>query len=88
MKYNELKNGMIVTVMSTTRDGGRTNDPNSWWGAMLLPLDNDCIVDGCTIKLNWKVFKKILNEGCYEVVSGGFENRALISCITKIRIVK
>lgn len=86
MKYNELKNGMVVTVMSTTIDGGRTNDPNSWWGAMLLPLDNDCI-DGGTVKLSIKVLKKIVKEGCYEVIDGGFKN-GLISCVTKIRIVK
>jgi hypothetical protein len=88
MKFNELKNGMVVTVESATRDGGMTNDPNGWWGATLDPLDNDCIVDGGTISISHKVLEKIVKEGCYEVIDGGFKNGAIISCTTKIRIVK
>jgi hypothetical protein len=88
MKFNELKNGMIVTVMSATIDGGMSNDPNGWWGAMLSQLDNDCIIDGGTVNLSIKVLKKIVKEGCYEVIDGGFKNGVLISCTTKIRIVK
>lgn len=30
MRFDELKNGMIVTVGSATSDYGKTNDPNRW----------------------------------------------------------
>ncbi len=87
MKFNELKNGMVVTVQSATRDCGMTNDPNGWWGARLSRFDEK-INGGISCDLSHLVLKKILKEGCYEIIGGGFKNGECLSTTTKIRIVK
>lgn len=86
MKYNELINGMIITVSSATNDYGRTNDPNGWRMPFFSPFDKK--VNGITGNLSYSVLKKIVKTGCYEVIAGGFGEGVCKGAITKIRILK
>ena len=87
MRFDELKNGMIVTVESATSDYGKTNDPNRWWGAFLSVFYKK-INGGLSGNLSHMVLKKIVKEGCYKVIYGGFKNGECLSAVTVIQIVK
>ena len=87
MKFNDLKNGMVVVVESSTNDYGMSNDPNGWWGARLSVFDKK-INGGLSGNLSSMVLKKIIKEGCFKIIKGGFKNGECVSPVTYIQIVK
>lgn len=78
MKFNELKKGTKITVQSATRDGGRTQHPEGWWGAYIQHTN---------IKLNNSTLSKIIKMGNYRIISDGHKDGKLISTLATIEII-
>lgn len=78
MKFNELTKGTQITVQSATTDGGKTQNPDGWWGAYIKHTST---------KINNSTLRKIVKTGNYKILSDGYKNGKMISTLATIEII-